>query len=180
MTFRSIRIVMIACAALVGCGDDKARGVTTRGVTAVPMQSVEQLNQKITQRLNAQKAAADKIALAQSEAADRVRFVEVLKEPFDKWAELYLQLPGKPPKDVTEIADKMATIRSEMSATPTTQCTFNAREKLFRGMDEVSAVMEAFLKVQEPAPEELRIRLGEAETATREGARELVACKEAR
>ncbi len=175
MTFRSIRIVMIACAALVGCGDDKARGVT-----AVPVKSVEQLNQEITQRLNAQKAAADKIALAQSEAAERVWFVEVLTEPFEKWSALYLQLPGKPPKDVTEIAGKMAIIRSEMSAPRTTQCTFNAREKLFRGMDEVSAVMEAFLKVQEPAPEELRIRLGEAEMATHEGARDLVACKEAR
>jgi len=168
-------VVPILLLALAACGDDKSKAVSVVAVT-----TVEQMNREISVRLEQQKAAAEKLELAKAEAADRIRFVEVLQGPLDKWGELYARLPGKQPKEVVEIGTKMAAIRAEMSATATTPCTFNAREKIFRGMDQVTAVMEAFKGIRRAVPEELSIKLGIGETIAREGARDLIACKEGR
>jgi len=160
---------------LAACGDDKPKAVNAVAVT-----TVEQLNREVSARLEQQKGAAEKVELAKAEVADRLRFTEVLQGPLDKWGELYGQLPGKQPKEVVEIGAKMLAIRAEMSATPTTPCTFSAREKIFRGMDQVNAVLEAFKGIQGAVPEELSIKLGIGETVAREGARDLIACKEGR
>ncbi len=159
---------------LVGCGDEKPQTVVA------PVTPVEQMNAEISGRLEQQKQDADKAAAAAAETADRIRFVEVLQDPLDKWGELYNSLPGKPPKEVVEIGAKMAAIRAEMTATPTTPCTFTAREKIFRGMDQVNSVMEAFKSVKGDVPEELPKRLGIGETTAREGARDLLACNDVR
>ncbi len=170
-----LTLIAATAALLSGCGDD-----SPKGVTAAPVTSVEQMNKEISGRLEEQKEAAEKVAAAEAEKADRIRFVEVLQAPLDRWGELYSQLPGKSPKEVVEIGTKMAAIRTEMIATPTTPCTFPAREKIFQGMDEVNSVIEAFKTLKGDVPEELPKRLGIGETAAREGARDLIACKEGR
>ncbi len=168
-------VVPILLLVLAACGDDKPKAVT-----AVAVVSVEQMNREITVRLDEQKAAAEKVELAQAEAAERARFVEVLEEPLNRWLATYGQLIGKKANEVAQARAMMSTIRSEMSAASTTQCTLTAREKIFRGMDEVTAALAAFADVKGPVPEELPKRLGEGEFAVREGARDLVACKDGR
>jgi len=120
------------------------------------------------------------VELAKAEAADRARFVEVLEEPLNRWLAIYAPLIGKKANEVVQARATMSAIRNEMSAAPTTQCTLIAREKIFRGMDEVAAVLAAFADVRGPVPEELPRRLGEGEFAVREGAGDLIACKEGR
>ena len=160
---------------LTACGDEKQKPVVPVAVT-----SISQMNREISSRLDEQMAAAEKIAVAKAEEADRIRFAEVLQAPLDKWGALYWQLPGKQLNEVIEIGAMMAAIRVEMNATATTPCTFNARQKIFSGMDQVNAVMEAFKGVTGAVPEELSIKLGIGEAVAREGAGDLIACKEGR
>jgi hypothetical protein len=160
---------------IAGCGDDKPAAPAS-----VPVVTVAQQNAEIEQRLDTQKLAQERAALAEAQAADRIRFAEVLQRPLDQWGELYGQLPGKQPKEVAEIGAKMQAIRAEMQATPTTPCTFAAREKIFQGMDQVGAVINEFRSLTGAVPESLGKRLGEGESVAREGARDLIVCKDIR
>jgi hypothetical protein len=168
----SLAVAASISVALVGCGDDKPKGVV-----AAPVTSVEQMNNEISGRLEQQKEAAEKVALVESEKADRLRFVEVLETPLNQWRSLYGQLAGKKTTEVVEMSAKMRAIRADMGSTPTTQCTVAARETIFRGMDEVHSVIDAFKDINGPVPEELAKRLGNAEAAVRMGAGELAACR---
>jgi hypothetical protein len=137
------------------------------------------MNNEITTRLEEQKQIAEKAAAVEAEKADRLRFVEVLKTPLDQWRGIYASLAGKKTSEVVELSAKMRALRLEMSSTPTTQCTGTARETLFRGMDEVHDVIDAFKNVSGKVPEELALRLGKAEAAVRLGAEELAQCVDA-
>ena len=168
-------VVPMLLLALGACGDEGPKPVIP-----VAVATIEQVNREISVKLDEQTAAADKLELAKAEALERARFVDVLEEPLNRWLETYAQLIGKKANEVTQARATMLTIRNEMSAAPTTQCTLIARDKIFRGMDEVSAVVAAFADVRGAVPEDLPRRLGEGEFAVREGARELIACKEGR
>jgi hypothetical protein len=135
------------------------------------------MNNEISGRLEQQKNAAEKVALVEAEKADRIRFVEVLETPLLQWRGMYAQLAGKKTSEVVEVSAKMRAIRTEMGSSPTTQCTVAARETIFRGMDEVHSVIDAFKDVSGPVPPELAKRLGDAEAAVRMGAAELSACR---
>jgi hypothetical protein len=159
---------------LVACGEEKPKAVE-----AVPVTSAVQLSAEIEKRLDEQKAARDRAAIAATEQADRERLVGALQDPLDKWGNFYYALPGKTQKEVTEIAAKMQALRAEMAITPTNSCTGAAREVIFQGMDQVHAVLRDFATAPPSANEELARRMGIGEGIARRGSGDLQSCLQA-
>ena len=157
---------------LAACGDEKPRALNP-----VPVVTAEQMNREIAARLNEQKAAAEKLELAKAVAADKVRFVEVLKGPLDQWNERFYRINGGTLREMIELGKQMRVFRNEMTAVPTTICTAVPRDTIVRGMDIVLVIIagvEASKGVVVPA--DISTKFSEADQTIRQGARELGAC----
>lgn len=161
---------------LAGCAEEKPKAVE-----AVPLTSVQQQSREIAERFDATMTEQQKANDMAAAAKDRVLLIEAIQAPLDRWGELYSALPGKQPKEVADLAARMREIRTNMEAIATNSCSFSAREKMFRGMDDIHGLIGEFGKTAPgAATDSLATRIGTAEAVVREGARDLLSCREDR
>jgi len=165
-------LIPILLLLLVACGDDKPKAVIASAVT-----TVEQMIREISGKLDAQKAAAEKVELAKAEAADKARFVAVLQGPLDQWNERFYRINGGTLREMIELGKQMQVFRNEMSAVPTTLCTAVPRDTIVGGMEIVLAIIAGVEASKgEVVPADISTKFGAADQTIRQGARELGAC----
>jgi HAMP domain-containing protein len=165
-------VAIFASLFLVACSEEKPRQLE-----AAPVTSVQQQSREIAERFNAEMATQAKAAEVEATKRSRNELVEAVQKPLDKWGELYAQLPGKQAKEINDLAAQMRAIRSEMEAIATNGCTFEARAKIFRGMDDIHAMLGEFNKLTPAGNDSFAVRMGTAEAIAREGARDLLGCR---
>lgn len=138
---RSLKMLpgMLAAIVLIAC-----EKVEPPKVEPVTVKTLSQQSQEIAERLRTQMAANEAISLRQSEAAERARFVRLIREKIDRWARLDQQLVGKRAHELDDIISKLRSIRSELLSTSTTLCTEPLRDATAANMSTVINLLEDF------------------------------------
>ncbi len=138
---RSLKMLpgMLAAIVLMAC-----EKVELSKVEPVTVKTLSQQSQEIAERLRTQMAANEAISLRQSEAAERERFVRLIREKIDRWARLDQQLVGKRAHELDDIISKLRSIRSELLSTSTTSCTEPLRDATAANMSTVINLLEDF------------------------------------
>jgi hypothetical protein len=157
---------------LTGCGEEKSKAVAP-----VPVTSVEQMNKEIALRLEQQKQDAEKASAAESEVAERTRFVQIIKTPLNQWASLFLQVNGKTLRETIEMGKSMQAYRTEIASVSTNACTPAARETLLKGIDNVSRIIGGIESSRgENVPPDIIEQFAAADALVKQGSRELNSC----
>ncbi len=147
---------MVLAVVLVACGDDNAHKVE-----AAAVKTISQQNQEIAERLRTQKAANEAIAVQVGQAAERERFVRIIRDKVNRWNEIEQQMVGKRANELDDFIAQLTAVRGELVSISTTPCTEPRRDAILRGMDGATSLLGEFKAKKGVADPDFSNQLGE-------------------